>query len=116
MSQVKDYAFKVLECFDELAKPEIKNRVFGKIWSYIKNYSAKIILQKSDEELKVKLFKIYSTLGLLFNETEMSIQMQQSEALGSPPVPDVGRLGEIKKLTQVDEKRALELLEDLKIG
>lgn len=115
MSQVKDYAFKVLECFDELARPEIKNRVFARIWNYLKSYTAKIIMRKPDEELKIKLFKIYSVLGPLFNETSMSIQMQQAEALGSIPVPDVGKLGEIKQLTIIDEKKALELLEDLRV-
>ena len=115
MSQVKDYAFKVLDCFDELARPEIKNRVFAKIWNYVKNYTYKIIMRKPDEELKIKLFKIYSVLGPMFNETAMSIEMQKAEALGSVPVPDVGKLGEIKQLTKIDEKKALQLLEELMI-
>ena len=114
MSQVKDYAIKVLDCFDELARPEIKNRVFARIWNYIKGYTLKIIIRKPDEELKIKLFKIYSVLGPLFNETSMSIEMQQAEKLGSIPVADVGKMGEIKQLVKIDEKKALELLEDLK--
>jgi len=113
-SIVRQFAFKTLDCFDDLARPEIKNRVIGKIWNYMKNYTSKIIMRKSDEELKLKLFKIYSTLGPLFNETEMSIQMQEGEKLGSIPVPNVGRMGQIKQLVKIDEKKAFELLEELK--
>ena len=114
MSQVKNIAFEVLNCFDELAKPEIKNRVMAKIWSYVKSYAAKKILRKPDEEIKIKLFKIHQILGPYFNEVSMSIEMQKAESLGSIPVPDVGKMGEIKQITKIDEKKALELLKELK--
>ena len=110
LSDVKEYAVKTLNCFDELAKPEIKNRVMGKLWDYIKSYTFKIILRKPDKELKQNLLKIHNTLGPLFNDVKMSVEIREGENLGSPKIPNVGHLAKIKNLTSCDE-----LLKELKL-
>ena len=112
---IKDFAFRVLDCFDELAKPELKNIVMIKIWNYLKTYSRKIILKKPDQELQEKLFKIYEILFPLFKDTEISVSINAGEALGSPKIPDVGELAKTKKLTRINEREALKLIEDLKL-
>ena len=109
LSYVKTYAVKTLECFDELAKPEIQNRVMAKLWNYIKSYTLKIIKNKPDAELKVKLFKIHNTLGPLFNDVRMSVEIKEGEALGSPKIPNVGELAKIKELTSTDLLKELKL-------
>ncbi len=112
-SKIKQYAIKTLDCFDQLAKPEIKNRVMSKIWDYLKSYTLKIILRKPDKELKTKLFKIHQTLNPLFSDLDNSIQMKAGELLGSPKIPNVGELGKIKEL--ISEKSVNELLQELKL-
>ncbi len=110
LSNVKEYAIKTLDCFDELAKPEIKNRVMGRLWDYIKSYTFKVILRKPDNELKQKLFKIHNTLGPLFQDVRMSIEIKEGEKLGSPKIPNVGELAKIKELTSSED-----LLKELKL-
>ena len=110
LSQVKEFAVKTLECFDELAKPEIKNRVMLSVWNYIKKYTFKIILRKPDKELKEKLLQVYKTLGPLFTQTDLSIQIHQGEKLGSPKIPNVGELARIKELTSSED-----LLKELRL-
>ena len=110
LSNIKGHALKVLDCFDELAKPEIKNRVMQSVWNYIKKYTRRIIERKPDNELKEKLFEVYKTLGPLFTQTDLSVQIQEGEALGSPKIPNVGELAQIKNLTSCNE-----LLKELKL-
>ena len=112
-SKVKQYAIKTLDCFDQLAKPEIKNRVMSKIWDYVKSYTLKIIMRKPDPEIKDKLFRIHQTLNPLFSDLDASIEMKKGELLGSPKIPNVGELGKIKELTS--EKSVIELLQELKL-
>jgi len=114
-SEIKQYAFKTLECFDNLAKPEIKNRIMVKVWEYVRNYTFKIILRKPDKELRLKLFQVYQVLGPLFKDTELSLEIQKSESLGSVKVPDVGELGKVRKLTVTSDKETLEILKELKL-
>ena len=71
----------------------------------------KIILKKPDKELRLKLFEVYKTLGPLFDQTSLSVEIQKGETLGSPKIPNVGELGRIKNL--VDSKA--ELLKELKL-
>ena len=99
LSIVKEFALKTLNCFDDLAKPEIKNRVMLKLWDYLKNYTFKIILRKPDAELKEKLKQVHETLGPLFADVQMSEEIKQGEKLGSPIIPDVGELAKVKSLT-----------------
>ena len=111
LSEVKAFAVKTLDCFDELAKPEIKNRFMRRIWDYLKGYTLKIILKKPDAELKLKLYEVYKTLGPLFNDTSLSVEIQKGEALGSPKIPNVGELARIKNLVNIKS----ELLKELKL-
>ena len=59
LSEEKKFAIEVLDIFDELARPEIKNRVFAKIWNYVKQYTFRIILKKPDHEITEKLLIIH---------------------------------------------------------
>jgi len=43
LSNEKQFALEVLDIFDDLAKPEIKNRVFAKIWDYMKNNTFRVL-------------------------------------------------------------------------
>lgn len=113
MSEIKAFAYKALDCFDELAKPEIKNVVFEKIWKFVYNYVYKIIAKKPDNELKDKLEKIHNTLSPLFTKTQISIEINEGEKLGSPKIPNVGELAKIRALTAKDEQKALELVKEL---
>jgi len=109
LSQVKQFALKTLGCFDELAKPELNNRIMIKVWNYVRDYTFKIILRKNDDELKIKLFQVYKTLGPLFTDVEMSEQIKEGEKLGSVKIPDVGELAKIKQLTVTSEDLLKEL-------
>ena len=113
LTETKQFALKTLACFDDLAKPEIKNRVMLKIWDYIKNYTFKTILKKPDDELKTKLYEVYKVLGPMFKDTEMSAQIKMGESMGSPKIPDVGELAKIKRLAPSDSD--LELLKELNL-
>lgn len=111
VSEVKQFALRTLECFDDLAKPELKNRVMLKIWEYLRNYTFRIILRKPDNELKLKLKSIHETLGPLFSDVDISQELRKGEALGSPKIPNVGELAKVRNLTASAE----ELLNELKL-
>lgn len=113
MSEIKKYAYETLDCFDELARPEIKNIVFDKIWKFVYNYVHKIIGKKPDSELKQKLEKVHLTLSPLFTKAEISLGIKEGEELGSPQIPNVGELAKIRALTAIDEKKAFELVKEL---
>lgn len=115
LSEIKKFAYQTLTCFDDLAKPEIKNIVFEKIWKFVYHYVYKIIAKKPDEELKIKLEKIHKTLNPLFVQTQMSIEINEGEKLGSPKIPNVGELAKIKSLTtqEEDTEIAIKLVTDL---
>lgn len=115
LSKPKDFALKVLEGFDELARPEIQNSIIAKLWDYIKNYARKVILKKPDEELQIKLFKIHKTFKEHFEDVDMAIELKKGEALGSVKVPNLGKMAELRKLTEMDNKKALELIKDLNL-
>jgi len=97
-SIVKQFALRTLECFDEIAKPEIKNSVMVKIWNYLKGYTFKKILKKPDQELKETLYKVYCVLGPLFKDLDISNEIKAGELLGSPKIPDVGEMAKVKPL------------------
>jgi len=116
LSETKQFAFKVLECFDDLAKPEIKNVVFETMWNYLKSHVGKIILKKKDNELKENLRKIHKTLGPMFKDIDISTEYQESlKIMGNdaPKIPDVGELGRKLNLVKIDEDKAAKLLEEL---
>jgi len=101
LSNEKQFAIEVLEVFDELAKPEIKNRVFAKIWDYVKNYTFRIILKKPDNEITEKLLIIHKKLNSRFQDVNNSIEINKAEAMGSVKIPPVGELYKVKNLQQV---------------
>jgi len=111
ISKVKEFALKTLNCFDELAQPEIKNRVVLKMWEFLRGYTFKKILRKPDNEIKQQLFKIHQTLGEMFKDIDMSLEINAAEKLGSVKIPDVGKLAEVKNLTT----NAEDILRELKL-
>ena len=82
-----------------------------KIWEYVQNYTHKIIMKKSDTELKSMLLDVYQTLGPMFNDVDMSQQINQAEKLGSPKIPPVGELAKVRELT--NNTSSQDLLEEL---
>ena len=113
LSDEKRFALEVLDIFDDLAKPEIKNRVFGKIWEFMKNYTFKIILKKPDNEITEKLLIIHKKLNSRFQDVNNSVEINKAEELGSVKIPKVGELYKIKKLTQINKNQAEELMKEL---
>ena len=113
LSKPKEFALKVLDGFDKLARPEIKNIVFEKIWNYVSNYSKKVILNKPDEELQIKLFSIYKVFKEHFDNVEMAIEIKKGEALGSPKIPNLGDIAKIRAITNMDNQKALKIIEEL---
>lgn len=114
-SKPQDFALKVLEGFDELARPEIQNVVMAKIWDYVKSYARKVILRKPDEEIQVKLFNIFKVFKEHFDNIDMAIELQKGEELGSPKVPNLGEIAKIREITQMDKTKALQLIKDLNL-
>jgi len=112
-NSVRGYAFKALDCFDRMAKPEIQNRVVGSLWNYIFKYIHKTINKKPEKELKEKLLEIYLVLNPLFSDLQLSAEIKKSEALGSVPVPNVGKMKTAKELLKVDSEKAAQLLKEL---
>ena len=113
LSKPKEFALKVLKGFDELARPEIQNSLIDKLWNYIRDYAKGKILKKPDEELQIKLFKIHKTFKDYFDDIDMAIEIKKGEALGSPIIPDLGSIAEIRKLTAMDNQKALKIIEEL---
>ena len=115
LSKPKEFALKVLDGFDKLARPEIKNIVFEKIWNYVAGYSKKVILNKPDEELQIKLFSIYKVFKEHFDNVEMAIEIKKGEALGSPKIPNLGEIAKARELTAMNTQKALKLIQDLNL-
>ena len=113
LSKPKEFALKVLKGFDELARPEIQNSLIDKLWNYIRDYAKGKILKKPDEELQIKLFKIHKTFKDYFDDIDMAIEIKKGEALGSPKIPNLGDIAEIRKLTAMDNQKALKIIEEL---
>ena len=114
-SKPQEFALKVLEGFDELARPEIQNIVMAKIWDYVKSYARKVILKKPDEEIQIKLFNIYKVFKDHFDDIDLAIELKKGEALGSPKVPNLGDIARVRELTDMDKSKALQLIKDLKL-
>lgn len=118
MNQSKDkqFALEVLQIFDELAQPEIKNRIVGRVWKGVFDYIHKIILKKPDEELNKSLLKVYLKLHPKFQQVDMSIEIQKGEALSDVKIPNVGELARARDTVRLSEKELNELLEDYNLG
>ena len=113
LSEEKKFAIEVLDIFDELARPEIKNRVFAKIWDYVKSYTFRIILKKPDNEILEKLLIIHKKLNSRFQNVNDSIEINKAEAMGSIKIPPVGELFKIKNLTKINKQQADKLMQEL---
>lgn len=111
-SDDKRFALEVLQIFDELAQPEIKNRVMGKIWGYVLNYIHKIILKKPDEEINASLLTIYKKLHPKFQQVDLSLEIQKQEKFSGVKIPNVGELARQRNLVKLDENKLNELLEE----
>lgn len=113
LSSEKQFALEVLDVFDELARPEIKNRVFAKIWDYVKQYTFRVILKKPDNEIIEKLLIIHKKLNTRFQNVNDSIEINKAEAMGSVKIPPVGELYKIKNLTKINKEQANKLMQEL---
>ena len=80
-SSIKAFALKVVDAFDKMAQPEIKNIIMQKIWNYVSQYSRNIILKKPDIELKFKLQEIHGILDPLFKKVDMANELKISKKL-----------------------------------
>ena len=101
LSEEKKFAIEVLDIFDELARPEIKNRAF------------RIILKKPDNEILEKLLIIHKKLNSRFQDVNNSIEINKAEAIGSIKIPPVGELYKIKNLTKINKEQANKLMQEL---
>ena len=113
LSKPKEFALKVLDGFDALAKPEIKNGIIEKIWDYVASYSKRVILKKPDEEIQIKLFSIYKVFKEHFDNVEMAVEIKKGEALGSPKIPNLGDIAKIRAITDMDNQKALKIINEL---
>ena len=113
LSEEKKFAIEVLDIFDDLARPEIKNRVFARIWDYVKSYTFRVILKKPDNEIIEKLLIIHKKLNSRFQNVNDSIEINKAEAMGSIKIPPVGELFKIKNLTKINKEQANKLLQEL---
>lgn len=116
LSSDKTFAIEVLKIFDELAQPEIKNRVMQKVWSYVFNYIHKIILKKPDEEINKSLLKVYLKLHPKFQQVDMSIEIQKGEELSGIKIPNVGELARARNTVRLNSDELDELMKEYNIG
>lgn len=116
LSSDKKFAIEVLKIFDELAQPEIKNRVMAKVWGYVFNYIHKIILKKPDEEINKSLLKVYLKLHPKFQQVDMSVEIQKGEAISGIKIPNVGEMARVRNTVRLSDAELDELLEEYKNG
>ena len=102
-SETKQFAFEVLDLIDELVKPEIKYSFIEKFWHFFTGYAKKKILNKPDNEIIEKLLLIQKKLNSKFSDLDKSVEINKAQKLGSPPIPKVGELERVRKLT-IDPK------------
>jgi len=112
-NEIKGFALEVLDVIDELIRPEIKSSVIAKFWSFFTGHAKKKILKKPDHEIIEKLLIIQKKLNSRFMDLHNSVEINESEKMGSVKIPNVGELGKIKKLTQVNIKQAEQLAREL---
>ncbi len=114
LSEVKEFAIEVLDVFDELAHPEIKNRVMVRIWDFVKSHTYKIILKKPDNEINDKLMMIHQKLSQRFKDIDNSIEINAMEKINpGVQIPKVGELAKVQKLTTVSKEQADKLYSEL---
>ena len=89
LSDVKQFSLEVLECFNELAQPELTS-ITKRIWDFLYGRTKGIISKKPDEELNEKLLKIYRILHPRFKDLDIAVSIKAGEALGSVKIPQWG--------------------------
>lgn len=122
LSEEKQFALEVLDIFDELAKPEITNRLIKQIWYGMEilhfpgvyKWMQGLIIKKSDEELNQKMIIIYKKLNTRFKNLEKSVEINVMEKLNpGVKIPPVGELAKVKNLTKISEQQAKELAKEI---
>lgn len=83
-----------------MARPEVQNPILGRLWDFLKNYTAKKILAKPDEELRIKLKDIHTILNPLFTQVDIAQGIKTGESLGSIKVPRIGNIKEVMSLIE----------------
>ena len=104
LSDAKQFGIEVLDLIDELVKPEIKYSFIERFWHFFTGYAKKKILNKPDNEIIEKLLLIQKKLNSKFSDLDKSVQINEAQKMGSPPIPKVGDLERIRKLT-IDPKQ-----------
>ena len=99
LSDAKQFGLEVLDLIDELVKPDIKYGFIDKFWNWFTDHAKKKILNKPDNEIIEKLLLIQKKLNSKFENLSKSVEINQAEKLGAVPIPPVGELAQIKKLT-----------------
>ena len=118
LSKTKQVACQAWEKFSEIAQPEIKTNFMSTIWEIIKSYGMRKTLNKSDNELKLKMLDVMKTLKPLLDDMQVSLEMKHAEENNlAPIIPKLGKLKQVsditKEFTNEEMKKASELLAEL---
>lgn len=114
LSPVKQHAFKAFETFNSIAQSEIQSKLMQDAFDFVKGWVAKKLLQKPEQEIKEKMFLVYKDMSPLFQDIEISIEAQASEAIGSIKIPRIGELGKKINLIDIGNKtQAIKLMKEL---
>ena len=122
LSEEKQFALEVLDIFDELARPEIQNRILKQIWYGMEllhfpgvyKWMQGLIIKKSDKELNAKMLIIYKKLNQRFKDLNNSVEMNVMEQLNpGVKIPPVGDLAKVKNLTKVNLEQAKKLAKEI---
>ena len=122
LSEEKQFALEVLDIFDELARPEIQNRILKQIWYGMEllhfpgvyKWMQGLIIKKSDKELNEKMLVIYKKLNQRFQDLNNSVEMNVMEQLNpGVKIPPVGDLARVKNLTKVNVEQAQKLAKEI---
>jgi len=122
LSDEKQFALEVLDIFDELARPEIKNRIMKQIWygwellhfQGVYKWMQGLIIKKPDAELNAKMLLIYRKLGQRFRDLDNSVEINTMEQLNpGVKIPPVGELNKVKNLTKINKVQAQELSKEI---
>jgi len=122
LSEEKQFALEVLDIFDELARPEITNRVIRQIWYGLEllhfpgvyKWMQGLIIKKSDVEINAKMLIIYRKLNSRFRDLDKSVEINVMEKINpGVSIPNVGELAKVKKLTTISEAQAIQLEKEL---
>ena len=104
LSDAKQFGIEVIDLIDELVKPEIKYTIIDRFWNFFPGYAKKKIINKSDNEIIETLLLIQKKLNSKFENLSISVEINKAEKLGAVPIPPVGELAKIKKLTMSKEQ------------